>query len=418
MVPFLSSFAIHTDGIASFRADTQDDYACAKTGRLWEDLLEKYPNVPFLLLRVADMRFSLDRKLTSLHLYLKLQSHLGDAGYGARLKQFHASLINEMKENLRHYMNNSHLFTPSQRWRKGTSEDPFPYCRLQRSRIEFLQTTWTLLGDNSQEVMSRYLNYHCIESNALEGTVEFHPSATTRLVQLGFYNEIETIGNEDIKSGAVRDRAEALFILQDTRKAFDLVFSMINDPNFQLTVETICRLHKNLMHSSRVLRIQEGGESRLTYLDIGVTRQETCVNVLIRRIRSPGEDPLVVQFCPYYEVNQELNGFCARFNELLRLPDMDPFAAASWISHVFISIHPFEDGNGRLSRILACIPLLKARLPPICIPVALKTAYFDDLNHVRANHDGDYSRLMRSLYVSTLTAVNALELFSRPAASV
>ena len=58
--------------LASFEADSQDDYACARAARLWEELLESYPNSPFLLLRVADMRFALGRKMGSLQLYQRV----------------------------------------------------------------------------------------------------------------------------------------------------------------------------------------------------------------------------------------------------------------------------------------------------------------------------------------------------------
>ncbi|EPQ50325.1 hypothetical protein GLOTRDRAFT_50734, partial [Gloeophyllum trabeum ATCC 11539] len=88
-----------------------------------------------------------------------------------------------------------------------------------------------------------------------------------------------------------------------------------------------------------------------------------------------------IQFCPYDEVDAELETFCERFN-LLAQPDMDPFAAAAWISHVFVTIHPFEDGNGRISRILASIPLVRRGYPPLNIPSFLRDSYHIVLNDV------------------------------------
>ena len=57
---------------ASFATDPNDDYRCAALGRLWENLRDKHPNVPFLILRVADMRLALGEKVTALALYQKV----------------------------------------------------------------------------------------------------------------------------------------------------------------------------------------------------------------------------------------------------------------------------------------------------------------------------------------------------------
>lgn len=45
----------------------------------------------------------------------------------------------------------------------------------------------------------------------------------------------------------------------------------------------------------------------------------------------------------------------------------------------FARIHPFFDGNGRLARLVANIPVLKAGLPPIIIPKEERKAYIDAL---------------------------------------
>ena len=45
----------------------------------------------------------------------------------------------------------------------------------------------------------------------------------------------------------------------------------------------------------------------------------------------------------------------------------------------FVSIHPFRDGNGRLARLIANVPLLNAGLPPLVIPKEERRAYIDTL---------------------------------------
>ena len=46
----------------------------------------------------------------------------------------------------------------------------------------------------------------------------------------------------------------------------------------------------------------------------------------------------------------------------------------------FVRIHPFFDGNGRLARLVANIPVLKAGLPPVIIPREARKAYIDALS--------------------------------------
>lgn len=47
----------------------------------------------------------------------------------------------------------------------------------------------------------------------------------------------------------------------------------------------------------------------------------------------------------------------------------------------FVHIHPFWDGNGRMARLLANIPLLKAGLPPLVIDAARRAEYIRVLSH-------------------------------------
>ena len=44
----------------------------------------------------------------------------------------------------------------------------------------------------------------------------------------------------------------------------------------------------------------------------------------------------------------------------------------------FVSIHPFRDGNGRLARLIANVPLLNAGLPPLVIPKEGERRVYND----------------------------------------
>ena len=45
----------------------------------------------------------------------------------------------------------------------------------------------------------------------------------------------------------------------------------------------------------------------------------------------------------------------------------------------FVRIHPFFDGNGRVARLVANIPVLRAGYPPITIPMERRGDYIDIL---------------------------------------
>ncbi len=67
--------------------------------------------------------------------------------------------------------------------------------------------------------------------------------------------------------------------------------------------------------------------------------------------------------------------------ELNRLRDGkgDPFESQVWLHACFARIHPFADGNGRMARMLANLPLLAAGLDPVDIPAKKRDPYLASL---------------------------------------
>ena len=61
-----------------------------------------------------------------------------------------------------------------------------------------------------------------------------------------------------------------------------------------------------------------------------------------------------------------------------------------------VTIHPFSDGNGRTSRLLMNLLLLKAGFPPVVIRPEDRPAYFDALDATRAGNRPDYHHFMNA----------------------
>lgn len=60
--------------------------------------------------------------------------------------------------------------------------------------------------------------------------------------------------------------------------------------------------------------------------------------------------------------------------------ELHPVALAAMLHYRFVCIHPFDDGNGRISRLLMNYVLLKASLPPIVIKSSEKKNYLQALH--------------------------------------
>lgn len=93
-----------------------------------------------------------------------------------------------------------------------------------------------------------------------------------------------------------------------------------------------------------------------------------------------------IQPVPYYEINDKINELD---NELqFFMNGMDNYKIGEYIEQVayftykFIIIHPFRDGNGRISRAILNWLLSKKNIPPIYVDQKCKKEYFDVLSKI------------------------------------
>ena len=71
-------------------------------------------------------------------------------------------------------------------------------------------------------------------------------------------------------------------------------------------------------------------------------------------------------------------------------PSHDPYQLASWLLYEVISLHPFEDGNGRLCRLLWCYSLMRDGLPfPTVLTSGHKKAYKHYINALKRSQRTD-----------------------------
>lgn len=71
---------------------------------------------------------------------------------------------------------------------------------------------------------------------------------------------------------------------------------------------------------------------------------------------------------------------------------LHPVERGAMLHAIFVGIHPFIDGNGRSSRLLLNLELMKAGFPPVIIKVENRLKYYEALD--KAHTTGDYSKFV------------------------
>lgn len=84
-------------------------------------------------------------------------------------------------------------------------------------------------------------------------------------------------------------------------------------------------------------------------------------------------------------VESEMQAFiCWYKNEAASL---HPVERAARVHADFVKIHPFVDGNGRTSRLLMNLELIKDGYPPVVFPVEKRLEYYEALDKAHTNND-------------------------------
>lgn len=102
------------------------------------------------------------------------------------------------------------------------------------------------------------------------------------------------------------------------------------------------------------------------------------------------------------EVPQLMEGYVEWLNSE-EAQNMHPVRYAAIAHYKLVDIHPFVDGNGRTSRLIMNLILLKAGYPPVMILKEQREKYYDAL---KAANTGDIRPFVRFLAQCTLQIID------------
>tara|TARA_R110002020_G_C16188895_1_gene765391 strand:- start:153 stop:1247 length:1095 start_codon:yes stop_codon:yes gene_type:complete len=145
----------------------------------------------------------------------------------------------------------------------------------------------------------------------------------------------------------------------------EIMLDAINNTDSPLNLERVLNWHRLLF---------AGEQSLFTKIEGGQLRGDEPMQVVSGRLDKP-----VLHFTapPKERVNKELSLFFNWFNKTQNEPQIDPFIRAA-IAHLwFVTIHPLEDGNGRITRLITDLALAQEHAESIRF-YAMSVAILED----------------------------------------
>lgn len=238
-----------------------------------------------------------------------------------------------------------------------------------------------LLGKITQKFHIDW-NYH---SNAIEGNTLTHGETRAFLLE-----------GITAKGKPFRDYLD----IQGHEKAIQEIEDLVKRPEEPLTAYTIRSLHNILLGDDYEVKAQTPDGLPTT-----------------RRIQSgqykssPNHVITATGKIHYYEEPENVPQAITDLLDWLKAVDNDsrvhPLVKAALFHHRFVAIHPFDDGNGRMTRLLMNLILMRAGYPVLVIPQERRGEYYAALNQA------DVSEYEPFILLLSEFQQHALELYLR-----
>ncbi len=177
--------------------------------------------------------------------------------------------------------------------------------------------------------------------------------------------------------------------------AFELVKEWASDNERPLSEMLIKNLHEVLLVRPFWKEAQTpDGQSTRRLIRIGNYKEYSnsvrLQNGEMFHYASPEETPIQMgELIQWYKAEEEK-------------AELHPVALAALLHYKFVRIHPFDDGNGRISRLLMNYVLFKHNLPPVIIKSSDKKNYLFALNQADAGDINAFVKYIAEQFVWSL----------------
>ena len=211
-----------------------------------------------------------------------------------------------------------------------------------------LQSIGKLTPEKIEQIRERMHVDFVFNSNKIEGSTLSR--GETELVLRGI-----TVGKKSIPDALSGKDLGDILVAQNHSEAIQLVRKIAFDKTYQITENDIKKIHKIVMKGV----ITSAGKYRDYNLEV----------------KGAGFTPP-----PFYEIPENMKEFIDMLNN--NPDELRPIEFAAQIHYDFAWIHPFEDGNGRMARLLLNLILVRNGYPFAVIRSVDKKKYLNTLRQM------------------------------------
>lgn len=243
-------------------------------------------------------------------------------------------------------------------WKEVNTEkfdNLLPAWKRRRDELEKNQEIY-------QEFLNRLKRRQAIDTGILERMYDLSRGVTETFIKEGF-------AASHLQHGETNIPQELLMgYLGDNFDAIDFIFQFVKSER-QLSTGYIKELHALITrHQDTIDAVDQFGR----YGKVGLLKGEYK-----KLPNNPQRDGIIYNYCPPEQTASEMDNLIDIFNN--KLHDTHILIKAAFLHHSFVQIHPFQDGNGRLARLLASFVLIKYGLFPLTIDRDQRTNYINAL---------------------------------------
>lgn len=265
------------------------------------------------------------------------------------------------------------------------------------SRLDDLTPSWYRKredmkggGEDYEEFMNRLKRQHAIETGVIEKLYDLSEGITQTFIKEGFVESYLQHGDTNISP------KKLMAHLRDHFEAMDFIFDMVSNER-PLTKSFIKQIHQLITsHQDTTDAIDSLGRIVQAPLRKGEFK--------IHPNNPKRQDGTIFEYCPPLHVEREIENLIDIYTKLEE-EKVNPVIIAAWFHHAFTQIHPFQDGNGRMARLLASLILIKHGLFPLTVKREDKVNYIDSLEKADNGQPNEIVKLFSELQKKNIEGI-------------